>query len=113
MVGDSSRSVVDERGASDSQSLDTVLDLVAEPRRRFALECLSDRSQPIALADLAEVVAVREHERPITEIPNETVKATRFMLHHQHLPKLADGGAVDYDQDRELVRLSESAATVE
>lgn len=102
-----------DRGAADSQSLDTVLDLVADPRRRFALECLSDHSEAIALADLAEDIAVREAERSITEIPKETVKAIRLTLHHQHLPKLTEAGAADYDQDRKLVRLSESTAMVE
>ena len=69
--------------------------------------------QAIALTELAGDVAVRENERPLPEIPKETVRTISTSLHHVHIPKLVDAGAVEYDQDRDLIRISETADLVE
>lgn len=113
MIGHSPKAEVDGRGDSGEQSIDGVLDLLAHQRRRAALACLFDHSQAIALADLAEDVAVRENEEPIGKIPKAEIQEVRLMLHHQHLPKLVEAGAVEYDQERDLIRIADSADLVE
>ncbi|WP_247000869.1 DUF7344 domain-containing protein [Halosolutus gelatinilyticus] len=97
----------------DEQSLDAVCDLLANQRRQYVLACLIDHTQAIALTNLAENVAVRENERPRTEIPKETVRTISTSLYHAHIPKLVDAGVVEYDQDRDLVRISETTHLVE
>lgn len=97
----------------DNQALDTTFDLLANQRRRYILECLSDNTQPITLTDLAEDVAVHENERPLTEIPNETVQAISTSLSHAHIPKLADAGAVEHDSDQDLVSTPETESLAE
>lgn len=96
------------RGDSDEQSLDVVFDVLANQRRRYALARLTEHAQPITLADLAEDVADRENEGPMTEVSNEEVQTIRTALYHNHIPKLEDAGAVEYDRDRNLVLLSET-----
>lgn len=113
MIGHSPKAGVDGRGDSGEQSIDGVFDLLAHQRRRAALACLVDHSKAIALADLAEDVAVRENEEPITEIPKAEIQEIRLTLHHQHLPKLVEAGAVEYDQQRDLVWKADSADLVE
>lgn len=113
MVGHSPKVDVTGRSDSSDQSLDAVFDLLTNQRRRNVLACLADHTQAIALADLAEDVAVREFQGPITEVLKGEVQEIRILLHHHHLPKLVEAGAVDYDQDRALVRLLESADLVE
>ena len=113
MAGYSPESGVAERGDSDEQSLDVVCELLANQRRQYVLACLIDHTQAIALTDLAEDVAVRENEETVTEIPKEEVRTIHTSLYHSHIPKLVDTGAVEYDQDRDLVRVSETADLVE
>ena len=67
----------------------------------------------MALADLAEYIALRENEETLSEIPKEEAQAISTSLHHVHIPKLVDAGAVEYDQDRNQVRVSESTDLVE
>ena len=102
-----------ECGDSNNLSLDVVCDLLANQRRQYVLACLIDHAQAIALTDLAENIAVRENEETLTEIPNEKVRAISTSLYHVHIPKLVDAGAVEYDQDRDMVRISETTDRVE
>ncbi len=67
----------------------------------------------MALADLADEVAVRENDSRITDIPADEVKRTYLSLYHSHIPKLADARVVQYDQERDTVSLSECADELE
>ncbi len=88
--------------------LDDVLDILASQRRRYILHCLQTHDLPIALADVADEVAVYEHDTDITDISAEEVKRVYLSLYHTHIPKLAERGLVTYSQDRDLVTLSDN-----
>lgn len=113
MVGESPEADIFGGGDSGDLSIDVVFDLLADRRRRHVLACLLDGDRAIALSDLAEDVAVREHDRPRIEIPKERAQAIRTSLYHVHVPKLADAGVIEYDRDRNLVRASDTAVRVE
>lgn len=113
MTGHSSKLDVAGYNDADDQSLDVVCNLLANQRRQYVLECLMDRTQATTLAELAEDVAVRENDRPSTELPNETVQTISTSLYHTHLPKLADAGAVEYDSDCDRIQVSETTDLVE
>ena len=113
MTGHSPKAGVAGRGDSDERSLDVVFDLLADQRRQEVLACLVDDTRPMPLADLAEDVAARENEGPRAEVPTETVRTIATSLHHVHLPKLADAGAIEYDRDRDLIRVSEPSDLIE
>lgn len=88
--------------------LDDVLDILASQRRRYILHCLQTHALPLALADVADEVAVYEHDTDITDISAEEVKRVYISLYHTHIPKLAERGLVTYSQDRDLVTLSDN-----
>lgn len=90
------RSVEGEHGYL---TVDTQHDLLAAQRRRLALDVLAERSVPVSLDDLANVVAAREDSDGVND-HHRTVKIT---LHHTHLPKLDDADIVDYDPDSRQV----------
>lgn len=113
MVGNSRTGSVAPRSGSNGQPLDVLFDLLSNRRRRYALAHLADRERPTALADLARAVAARENGVPTAEVTDEAVQRTRTSLHHAHLPKLADAGAVEFDRDRNRVRASAAAGTLE
>ncbi|QSW98323.1 DUF7344 domain-containing protein [Haloterrigena alkaliphila] len=89
------------------ESVSTVFEMLSHRRRRYALECLREYENPLPLADLADEVAVREHDAPITEIPPEEVRRIYLTLYHTHVPKLAAAEYVDYSQERDTVTLRE------
>lgn len=103
MVGDSSNPSERDRSVSTDTSVDAVMDLLTDERRRHVLECLRDRDVAITLPDLAQDVAVRESAEPRTAIEPETIRTVATSLHHLHVPKLAAAGVVEYDPDRKLV----------
>ncbi|MFC6826294.1 DUF7344 domain-containing protein [Halopelagius fulvigenes] len=100
-------SIADSRSAPASR-LDSLFDVLTDQRRRFALRCLSEYDTPMTLADLADEVAVREQEQPLTEIPAEDVMQVYLSLYHAHIPKLVDVGVAEYSQEQDLVYYEES-----
>jgi hypothetical protein len=72
-------------------------ELLAVERRRTALDILASANAPVTLEELAATVAERESG---PDIPDEaTIERVAITLHHNHLPKMADVGAIDYDPD--------------
>jgi hypothetical protein len=67
--------------------------VLASDRRRVVLAVLAERSLPLGLEALADLVADREGE-------SETdLRSVRIALHHVHLPLLSDVGVVSYDPE--------------
>ena len=98
---------------SADEPVDTVFEILAHHRRRYALECLREYENPLPLADLADEVAVREHDAPLPEVPSETVKRVYLSLYHTHIPKLAAAEYVEYSQERDAVTLTEHSERAE
>lgn len=90
-------------------STDRLFDVLSHARRRSVLYCLRQYENPMALADLADEVAVRENETVVADVPNEEVTRIYTSLYHSHVPKLENVGLVEYDQDRDTVALVEHA----
>lgn len=89
------RSTGDRDGPS-ALPTDSVRDLLAGPRRRYALQCLLERGS-VRLDELAVEVAAREAGRTPEAIGDMTRERTSISLHHNHLAKLDAAGLVDYD----------------
>lgn len=95
------------------QNVNTVLELFSHPRRRSVLRGLRMHENPMALADLADEVAIQENEPPLPEISTEEVKRIYLTLYHTHVPKLADEQFIQYDQERDSVALAERSEDIE
>ncbi|WP_436910634.1 DUF7344 domain-containing protein [Halosimplex marinum] len=80
--------------------------------RRYVVETLERHDCELTLADLADEVARREHDRPVSEIDSETVSELYLALYHTHVPKLAEGDAVRYDQESDTVEPRERVETL-
>ncbi len=90
----------------DPPDEDTLLELLSNGRRRYALRCLSEHVT-MTLADVAEEVAVWERDTTIDNISPEEVKEIYTALYHVHVPKMESANVVTYDQDNDLVGLTE------
>lgn len=79
----------------------SVFHALGHHRRRYLLRCLQEFDTPLALADAADEVAVREKECSITEISADEVKQIHLSLYHARVPELEAAGLVQYHQDRD------------
>lgn len=91
----------------DGPSTNVVFDVLGHPHRHALLECLRKHDSSLPLADAAEQVAEKLDGRPIPEIPAEEVKKIYLRLYHSHVPKLGDEGVVEYEQELDMVALTD------
>jgi len=103
-----------ESALPDARRFDesTLHDLLSSERRRCALGCLAEHGS-MALPDLADEVAAREHDATLPQVPEDAVLTTYLSLYHTHVPRLAEAAVVSYDQDRDVVALAGDTAAVD
>jgi len=89
-------------------SADTILELLANRRRRYLLYALRGREDPIELSKLAEEVAGWEHDVPPEEVAKNEYKSVYVSSVQCHVPKLADAGVVDHNEDNHTVILGDT-----
>jgi hypothetical protein len=70
--------------------------LLSAERRRELLDLLDDRNDSIELDSLATKIAERSDELDAADAA--AVERVTASLHHVHLPKLSDAGALRYDR---------------
>lgn len=84
------------RSPSQSNQLDELFSVLADPERRAIISHLQEMSGSVAsLEDLATVLASRtDRDRAYA----------RIRLHHAHLSTLADTAIIEYDSDTNTIR---------
>lgn len=95
----------------DPPDRDSLFELLSNSRRRQTMRCLKEHAT-LTLADVAEEIAVRERSTTINEIDAEVVQDVYHSLYHVHVPKLERADLVIYDQDQDLVGLTEEGMEV-
>lgn len=101
-----------ERESPLSVSLDTAFDVLADSKRRQVLEYLDFEDASASLDTLAKYVARRQTNPGCSAVSAETIDSMRTDLHHTHVPKLAQCGMVDYDEDADRVELTDTGREV-
>lgn len=93
--------------STTQQSLDRLLYLLANRRRRYTLYHLDEVEQAvIPLNELADHLVQWEREwdsREKTEHDTHR-REIRIDLHHNQLPRLAEAGLIDYDARTQTIR---------
>lgn len=89
-----------------------LFDALGDVRRRHALVTLLTHGD-LSLPDLADEVAVAEHDDHLPEIDPDAVLQVYLSLYHTHVPKLSDVGLVEYDQERDFVTLTDTGHALE
>jgi len=79
--------------------------LLSHHRRRIAVQYLATQVGATPVSDLADQITLVEGEHT-----HDRYERICTSLVHAHLPMLADGGAIEYDRDREVVELRDQAA---
>lgn len=86
-------------------STDDLFDVLSNARRRFVIACLATHSKPLAVADIATELTCWECKTPSDQIPEEHVQSRYVALYHVHVPKMADVGILEYNQERNTIAL--------
>ncbi|WP_254274290.1 DUF7344 domain-containing protein [Haloarcula marina] len=94
-------------------SRDRVFDILSSPRRRYVLYFLRTEPNPIQLTDLAEHVAAWENDTTVEELSTQQRKRVYVSLYQTHLPKLAESGLVEYDEDSGEVSIAQKASEID
>lgn len=82
--------------------------LLADSHRRHALHVLRESDVPLALADLAADIARCESAASDGATDWNRIEQIRAALYHNHVPRLAERGLVEFDGDRNAVTITES-----
>ncbi|AGB36613.1 DUF7344 domain-containing protein [Natronococcus occultus] len=88
---------------SEARSLDSLLEVLADERRRCLLAYLLDRDAATASLEAVTDGVLVELERRQRRRPEREVLAAD--LRHRHLPRLADVGVLEYDSRSQTVRV--------
>lgn len=81
--------------------------LLSHTHRRALIDCLDEHAVSLTLADAAEEVVRRIDDRPLRDIPAEEVKQVYMALYHTHVPKLTERNVVRYEQERDVLTLTD------
>ncbi|WP_224447969.1 DUF7344 domain-containing protein [Haloprofundus salilacus] len=87
----------------DSIEFDTVLDLCRDQHRRIVLAVLAEEHRSLTVNDLSKAILKYNHHAPVTEVSEEVLAEIRLSLYHEHIPKLASKGVIEYDPERQHV----------
>ncbi|KAB1194813.1 hypothetical protein GJR96_07075 [Haloferax sp. MBLA0076] len=85
----------------------SVLSLCQNQHRRIVLAVLTEEHRSFTLNDLTKTVLTYNHQTTSTEASEDAMTKVRLSLHHVHLPKLASGGLITYDPERQFVEPTE------
>lgn len=87
--------IVDQSGTAVSD----VYEAFSSDRRRAVLSVLAEETRPIDVAALARAVAAREERVPPEAVSPASIDDVHLTLYHVHLPKLAECGLIELDDD--------------
>lgn len=95
---------------SNSREIDTLFSILSNECRLYALYCLQQYRNPMALADVAvEVYRLESNEQTAADISKEDVKQIYTNLYHTHIPKLSEADLVEYDHTEDTVTLNDES----
>lgn len=94
-------------------SQDLIFDVLSSARRRYVLYYLREHGGKAEVTELATQIAAWEYDRDVDDLTSQQQKRVYVSLYQTHIPKLADIGIVDYDQDAGVVEMTDRAEDVE
>lgn len=100
VLGDPAEEPPDE-GVDETAAFDT---LSNERRRWVVRDLLADTGGETDLGELSARVAARENDTTPAEVTPAQRRRVYTALQQSHLPRMADQGLIDYDEDRGVVR---------
>jgi len=94
-------------------SPDLVFDILSNTRRRMVLYYLRQYGGSASVQELADEIAAMENGVDVDDLTRQQQKRVYVSLYQTHLPKLEESGISEYDDDEEVVRLTDRANEID
>ena len=85
---------------------DGLFDILGHARRRHMMRVVKEH-ESVTLADVADEVSIEESHRSIERIDPESITEVYLSLYHVHVPKLVAADLIGYDEERDLLSLTD------
>lgn len=86
---------------------DALFSVLSDSRRRFTLQYLRTVDPPLPVSELTTELTAWEGHRPEASPSGGTENSIEISLVHNHLPKMAEAGIIDYDPTWQTVALAD------
>lgn len=96
-----------------SLSQDEIFEILSNRRRRYALHCLKQQNEEVALGEVSEQVAAWETGKTVSDVDTTERKRVYTSLQQCHLPQMDEKGVVDFEQEEGVIELGEAAEDVD
>jgi hypothetical protein len=106
--------VAAESVATDiNASADHIFEILKNDRRRYVLRYLMESNDSVTIGTLAEHIAAFENDTTLAALTSRERKCVYVGLYQNHLPKMADVSAIEFDKARGTIALGSNAAQFE
>lgn len=95
--------------SSEALTKADVFELLSAERRQQVLLYLDGHGGTATIGELADELAALECDCPTSRVTSQQRKRVYVALYQSHLPKLAAGGAIEYDVDRGTIEFAAGA----
>lgn len=99
----SAESDVEERAAPETLSIDSVLEVLSNQRRRYIVSYLADADEVVGVGELTDSVTAFENDVSVDEVSPKERKRVYVALYQCHLPMLDDHRVIEFDKDQSQV----------
>lgn len=82
---------------------DSLFEVLSDRRRRFVLHSLQTAELPVSADELTTEIVAWEARRPVSARSGDERDGIKSSLLHNHLPRMAESGLIDYDEIRQTV----------
>lgn len=96
----------------DDDRQDELFEVLSHSVRRFTLRYLRGATAPLPLEELTRELVAWRTDGNAAERPEIDTSSVRISLVHNHLPKMAESGFVDYDEEEREVSPGNRTADV-
>ncbi len=98
---------------TDELTPDQAFATLSNARRRMVLSYLRTHESPATVDDLSEQIAAAEHDVAPESLTRQQRKRAYVSLYQTHLPKLAQMGFIDYDEEAGLIEPTDRAVAID
>jgi len=98
---------------TDELTPDQAFATLSNTRRRMVLSYLRTHESPATVEDLSEQIAAAEHGVEPESLTRQERKRAYVSLYQTHLPKLAQMGFIDYDEEAGLIEPTDRAVAID
>ncbi|WP_458189313.1 DUF7344 domain-containing protein [Haladaptatus sp. NG-WS-4] len=92
---------------------DVAFQLLSNQLRRHIMHYLLQQDGPVSLHELSKRLAAWENDVSFDEVTYKQLMRVYTAIRQSHLPKMDDGGIVEFDSNAGEVRLTEAATKLE